>query len=162
MSCRRRRWESNPLGAALQTAITPCDISVVDRVSLPGVEPGLRPSQSRVPPSHPKDQSVPRRGLEPRPTASKAVVHPSHPQGMPFNIPTWIRTRAWTFGGSNAIRYTIGTDSRADDWIRTSMIRFTRPALFSVSHVGNEHEREDSNPMRQFWRLPALPGASLV
>ena len=39
------------------------------------------------------------------------------------------------------------------------MDRFTRPALFSVSHVGNEHECEDSNPMRQFWRLRALPGA---
>jgi hypothetical protein len=50
---------------------------------------------------------------------------------------------------------------RADDWIRTSMNRFTRPALF-LSHVGNQHEREDSNPVRQFWRLPALPGASLV
>ena len=27
-----------------------------------------------------------------------------------LNIPTWNRTRAWTFGGSNAIRYTIGTN----------------------------------------------------
>jgi hypothetical protein len=25
------------------------------------------------------------------------------------NIPTWIRTRTWSFGGPNAIRYTIGT-----------------------------------------------------
>lgn len=46
------------------------------------------------------------------------------------NIPTWNRTRHrreerwwWTFGGSDAIRYTIGTDSRADDWVRTSIIR---------------------------------------
>lgn len=26
----------------------------------------------------------------------------------------------------------------------------------------HQHEREDSNPIRQFWRLLALPGASLV
>ena len=26
-----------------------------------------------------------------------------------FSIPTWIRTRARTFGGSGAIRYIIGT-----------------------------------------------------
>lgn len=45
---KRRRWESNPLDAALQAAATPCGSSVVKSVSLPGVEPGLRPSQSRV------------------------------------------------------------------------------------------------------------------
>lgn len=44
---KRRRWESNPLEAALQAAARPPDISVL-RVSLPGIEPGLRPSQSRV------------------------------------------------------------------------------------------------------------------
>ncbi len=81
---------------------------------------------------------VPHRGVEPRPTASKTVMLPSHSQG-------------------NSLL-------RADDWIRTSIIRFTKPALFSVSHVGSvrprpQHEREDSNPIRQFWRLTALPGA---
>ena len=30
--------------------------------------------------------------------------------------------------------------------------------LSQSSHVG-KHEREESNPVRQFWRLPALPGA---
>ena len=54
----RRRWESNPLDAALQAAATPCDISVNQSVSLPGVEPGLRPSQSRVHPPHSKDKMV--------------------------------------------------------------------------------------------------------
>ena len=52
---QRRRWESNPLNAALQAAATPCDISVIKSVSLPGVEPGLRPSQSRVLPLHLKN-----------------------------------------------------------------------------------------------------------
>ncbi len=31
--------------------------------------------------------------------------------------------------------------------------------LSQSSHVGNKHECEESNPVRQFWRLPALPGA---
>ena len=34
--------------------------------------------------------------------------------------------------------------------------------LFGLSSHRRQHEREDSNPMRQFWRLRALPGASLV
>ncbi len=48
---------------------------------------------------------------------------------------------------------------RADDWICTSIIRFTRPEPFSVEPRRHQHEREESNPVRQFWRLAALPGA---
>src|SRR5262245_66053469 len=29
----------------------------------------------------------------------------------------------------------------------------------SATPSGREHEREESNPVEQFWRLPALPGA---
>ena len=29
----------------------------------------------------------------------------------------------------------------------------------SSTPSGHEHEREESNPVKQFWRLPALPGA---
>ena len=87
------------------------------------------------------------------------------------------------------IRYTIGIQfsSRADDWIRTSINLFTRQAPFCfeprrreqarderlqtrglaqrppVSHrlplACTKHEREESNPVRQLWRLTALPGA---
>ena len=56
------------------------------------------------------------------------------------------------------IRYTIGTN-RADDWICTSICRLTKPVPSGSSHVGDMHEREESNPVKQFWRLPALPGA---
>ena len=28
-----------------------------------------------------------------------------------------------------------------------------------ITPSGHEHEREESNPVKQFWRLPALPGA---
>jgi hypothetical protein len=61
------------------------------------------------------------------------------------------------------IRYTIGTN-RADDWICTGISRQSNllsqdRCLQSSSHVGDKHEREESNPVKQFWRLPALPGA---
>ncbi len=103
LTVSRRRWESNPLDAALQAAATPCDFSVNYSVPLPGIEPNLRPSQSRVHPPHFKDNilflshrandvrcqiihdrasRIPHRGIEPRPTASKAVMHPPHPQGI--------------------------------------------------------------------------------
>ena len=59
LNVSRRRWESNPLDAALQAAATPRDFSVINPVSLPGVEPGLRPSQSRVRPPHSKDSQYP-------------------------------------------------------------------------------------------------------
>src|SRR3954471_20909740 len=29
----------------------------------------------------------------------------------------------------------------------------------SATPSGHKHEREESNPVEQFWRLPALPGA---
>ncbi len=48
--------------------------------------------------------------------------------------------------------------SRADDWIRTSINRFTKPVP-SYSATSAKHECKDSNPVRQFWRLTALPGA---
>ena len=131
------------------------------RVPSPGIEPGLRPSQSRVHPPHSKDISIE------RPTEESDLVlqlrrlpcfrHTRRANRA--NIPTWTRTRTWTFGGSNAIRYTIGIDSRADDWIRTSMIRFTRPAPFSVEPRRQKHRCKESNPVGRFWRPPALPGA---
>lgn len=31
--------------------------------------------------------------------------------------------------------------------------------LSQSSHVGSQHEREDSNPIQRLWRPPALPGA---
>jgi hypothetical protein len=63
---------------------------------------------------------------------------------------------------------------KADGWIRTSMKLFTRQSPFSVEprrqksplltlraakYKDKKHEREESNPVRQFWRLTAHPGA---
>lgn len=95
---------------------------------------------------------LPGRGVEPRPAASKTAVPPSHPPGVSrrTSIPTWIRTRAATFGESHALRYTIGTTAsskrRADDWIRTSMCRFTRAVPVSVRATSAKGARGESNP----------------
>lgn len=134
-------------------------------VSSPGIEPGLRPSQGRV-----RIRHTPRTHSSQCLTEESNLVwqlrtlpcYPSHSQGM-SSIPTWNRTRTWTFGGSNAIRYTIGTTitTRADDWIRASMNRFTRPVpfCFEPRRQSFEQERRESNPIGRFWRPLALPGA---
>ena len=95
--------------------------------------------------------------IEERMTAHASLRHHVH-------VPTWTRTRTWTFGGSDAIRYTIGTIiARADDWIRTSINRFTRQAPFSFratsASVRSSTSARSRTPSRRFWRPPALPGA---
>ena len=53
------------------------------------------------------------------PRLRKPLCAPKHLRAT--SIPTWIRTRTRTFGGSDAILYTIGIQfiPRANDWIRT-------------------------------------------
>ncbi len=46
----------------------------------------------------------------------------------------------------------------ADDWSRTSINRFTKPVP-SYSATSAKHECKESNPVRQVWKLTALPGA---
>lgn len=78
----RRRWESNPLDAALQAAATPCDISVI-KISVPARSRTWSTTfaESRASTTL-QGPTVPHRGIEPRPTASKAVMRPPHPQGI--------------------------------------------------------------------------------
>ena len=106
--------------------------------------------------------SVPRRGVEPRLAVSNTAVLVRHTRkaSPSSTIPTWIRTRARTFGGSDAIRYTIGIQSFKEPTTgfapASTCLQDRR--LSQSSHVG-KHEREESNPVRQLWRLTALPGA---
>ena len=108
--------------------------------------------------------SVPRRGFEPRPAASKAAMRSSTPAGRlsrelkeikhptvssRSHVSTRIRTRTWTFGGSECVplhhrdsSHTHIKTNRADGWVRTSIILFTRQAPFSVEprrHSPNQH-----------------------
>jgi hypothetical protein len=91
---------------------------------LPGVEPDLRPSQSRVHPPHSKDKMV-FLSLNARTTLDDkafVIAHQKYPteesnlarllrrqscvlhtRRACISIPTWNRTRAWTFEESNAI-----------------------------------------------------------
>ena len=52
-----------------------------------------------------------------------------------------------------------GRHTRADDWIRTSMERFTAPPPFSVD-PRRQHKQEckDLNPVGRLWRPLPLPG----
>lgn len=119
-----------PTSTGLQPAAWPSGSSVSSQVARPGIEPGLRPSQGRVQSNTLTGCSTSPGSRTPSCRFEVCRAHPSHSQGL---------------GG-------------ADDWIRTSMIRFTRPAP-AYSATSAKHERKESNPVRQFWRLTALPGA---
>ena len=71
---------------------------------------------------------APRRGVEPRPAASNAAMLPSHSRGTcsttsTRNIPTWNRTRTWSFGDSDA------NPLQRADADSTSIILFTDGAF---------------------------------
>ena len=111
---QRGRWESNPLGPGCSRL--PCRLAPASRhsVSSPGVEPGLRPSRGRVQIPHtPRTFAIQRPAEELNPVLQfrRLPCCPAHPQGLCVSIPTRNRTWTWSFGGSDAIRYTIGTNS---------------------------------------------------
>ncbi len=129
-------------------------------LSSPGIEPGPRPSQGRVrirntPRTYHfqrlAEESNPVLQLRTLPCFSGTLARRSF-----LSIPTWIRTRAWTFGGSNAIRYTIGTQEPTTGFAPALPCLQDRRLSMS-SHVG-KHEREESNPVGRFWRPLPLPG----
>ena len=85
------------------------------------------------------------------------------PPGHRFvtSVPTWIRTRTKTLGRSCAVRYTIGTmssESRRLDSHQHQPV-YKNGAFLSRATSAIKHEREESNPVHQFWRLATLPGA---
>ena len=111
----------------------PCRLASAPSHSVPspGIEPGLRRSHSRVLVRHtPRTlRSAPRRGIER--ASCRFVVCRALRYTRRASVSTRTRTWIWTFGLSDAILCTIET-LRADDWIRTSIERFTRPPPFSV------------------------------
>lgn len=134
---QKRRWESNPLEAALQAAAVPSGSGAKSFSALAGNRTGtmrsmvLRRSHSRVLIRHtPRTlQSAPRRGIER--ASCRFVVCRALRYTRRASVSTRTRTWIWTFGLSNAILCTIET-LRADDWICTSIERFTGPPPFSV------------------------------
>ena len=149
---QRRRWESNPLETALQAAALPSGSSVKS-FKCPRQESNLVFDLRRVACESGTlrgqyCQSVPRRGIEPRLAVSKTAVlsgtlagrfsqSVSRPGLEPGPGPSEGPMRSATPSGQCII------NARADDWIRTSIDRFTRPAPFSV-----EPRRQSSTSAR--------------
>ena len=139
--------ESNPLETALQAVASPsCSSAEIERVSSPGVEPGLRPSQCRVHPPHSKDlMRIARQGVEPCLAVSKTTVQST----------TLTSYRIHCFP---AICFIIGSSGsskgrRLDSHQHDSPQRNRTPQggrLSQPSHVGSsqpslQHKRDDSN-----------------
>ena len=85
-------------------------------------------------PAHPEDIDflAARRGVEPRLAVSRTAV------------------RSGTLAG--CVNQYPDLDLNQDLDLRRVQCKSSTPS-------GHEHEREESNPVEQFWRLPALPGA---
>ena len=85
-------------------------------------------------PAHPEDVilAAARRGVEPRLAVSRTAVRSGILAGCVNQYPD--------------------LDLNQDLDLRRVQCKSSTPS-------GHEHEREESNPVEQFWRLPALPGA---
>ena len=128
---QKRRWELNPLEAALQAAAVPSGSGARSFSALAGNRTRSTTfAQSRARPAHSEDITVsaPPRNRTP---SWRFVVCRALRYTRRASVSTRTRTWIWTFGLSYAILCTIET-FRADDWIRTSIERFTRPPPFSV------------------------------
>ena len=91
----------------------------------------------------------------------KLTCCPAHSRAIFKSVPTWNRTRTKTLGKSCAVRYTIETcllKSRRLDSHQHQPV-YKSGAFLTRATSARKHEREESNPVRQFWRPPALPGA---
>lgn len=143
----------------------------------PGVEPGLRPSQSRVPPPHSEDclESLLPRPSEPRPWLRRTCSPPRN------------RTSSCSFEGCRASvtlagHFTQYLDLESNQNLNLRRVQcdplhdrdriegrqpgshqrdpFCQTGALSHSiHAGNKHRCKESNPARLFWRQSALPGA---
>jgi hypothetical protein len=131
---QRRRWESNPLencfAGSRRTVWLQRQLSVLARNrTWTATFAGLHAN-----PAHPEDVIVlaARRGVEPRLAVSRTAVRSGTLAGCVNQYPD--------------LDLNQGLDLR-------------RVQCKSATPSGHEHEREESNPVEQFWRLPALPGA---
>ena len=125
-------------------------------VARPGIEPGLRPSQSRVQSATLTGCKYRVRESNPVPQFRRLRCYPAHPHGM-FSISrSWISNQDLDFR-TCAIRYTIEIWGRRLDSHQHHPVYKTGAFLGRATSA--KHERKESNPVRQFWRLTALPGA---
>ena len=115
------------------------------------VTPRGRPSErgrSRAP--HP--------GIEPGLAASKTAVRPPHPRGnKPVPLPGVEPGLRPSGGRVPSVTRRGRSRSRRPDSNRHEPAYKAGASPFG--HVGGQQGRKDLNPVREFWRLAALPGA---
>src|SRR5262245_25941139 len=134
MLSKRRRWESNPLKSCFagsrRTVWLQRHVSVLARNrTWTSTFAGLHAH-----PAHPEDVVLvkARRGVEPRLAVSRTAVQSGTLAGCVNQYP---------------------------DLDLNQGLNLRRVQCKSATPSGQKHEREESNPVEQFWRLPALPGA---
>ena len=143
---------------------SPCRLAPAPRspVSSPGIEPGLRPSHSRVLIRHtPRTfRQAPCRGIEPRPAVSRTAMLVRHTRRAYISV-----SRPGLEPGSGrsdgpmrslAPSRQPSNQGRRLDLHQHRAVYRTAASLFG--HIGNQQERRESNPVGQFWRLLPLPG----
>ena len=117
-------------------------------------------------PAHPEDVHLlaARRGVEPRLAVSKTAVRSGTLAGCVNQYPDLDlnqgldlrRVQCNSATPSGHAEPTTGfAPASAANHIQYGQNR----SLLSRATSANQHEREESNPVEQFWRLPALPGA---
>ena len=162
--------------------------------SSPGVEPGLRPSQSRVRSATlrghsfqcPAEESNLVRQFRGLPCSSgtpagrsfkcldqdlnldldlrRVLCDPLHHRDVYQQYPDLESNQVQGFRKAQCDPlHHRDNQTRADDWICTSMERFTGPPPFSIEpRRQNKQECEESNPITRLWRPLPLPGGHSV
>ena len=116
-----------PTSAGLQPAASPSGPGVA--VSPPGVEPGLRPSQGRVPPPHPRDQQYPDLDLNQDPDLRRVRCSSVTPSGHTIDSRgARSRTLCGCFGNS-----LLSQEHTPDHHVSGG--NRTRPSTFTESHA---------------------------
>ena len=122
-----------------------------------GVEPRPADSKSAVLIRHTRKAQVARPGIEPGLRASEALVRSGTLTGHRFQYPDLESNQDLNFRTvpCGPLHY---RDMEPTAGFAPASAGLQDRRLSMSSHVG-KHEREDLNPVRQFWRLAALPGA---
>ena len=187
MAIERRRWESNPLETALQAAAVPSGSSAMSFSVLARSRTWSSTfAGSRAIRHTPRTCfiSVPRRGIEPRPAVSKTAMLIRHTRRASFKCldqdsnldldlrrvlcdplhhrdiqhPDLESNQGQGFRKALCDPLHHRDKLRADDWICTSIERFTRPPPFSVEPRRQQAGVQGFEPRRRLWRPLALPG----
>ena len=137
----------------------------VVQVSSPGIEPGLRPSQGRVRIRHTPRTSCFRHSTPPRNRTSSGSFEDCRASstlaGQQSKCPDLDSNQDHDLRrvACDPLHHQdkLFNQSRRLDSHQHQPVYKTGASLFG--HVGNKQEREESNPVKRFWRPLALPGA---